>query len=378
MPETGSSVQLVDPADTPSATPSGPPPDPYGAPAAPWPGPAPSGVPLAAAGGAASSAMVPEPLVTPDMIAAARARVSPFVRRTPIISTRPGELGLVHGVALKLELLQYTGSFKARGAFNKILVAAAGSGVPEAGLVAASGGNHGAAVAYAARRLGYRAEIFVPASSPVMKRDRIASFGAVVHVVEGLYDDAQAAANAHQYETGAMLVHPYEDVDVVAGQGTMAAELGDQLDSYDTLLVATGGGGFTAGQAAWVRDTRKIVSVEPITSQCLHTALTAGELRDVEVSGVASDSLGARRLGAIAWSVARHFVDESVVVTDDDIRAAQRVLWDELRLIAEPGGATALAALRCGAYVPERGERVVVAVCGSNCDPSTIVPPSAA
>ncbi len=168
MPETGSSVQLVDPADTPSATPSGPPPDPYGAPAAPWPGPAPSGVPLAAAGGAASSAMVPEPLVTPDMIAAARARVSPFVRRTPIISTRPGELGLVHGVALKLELLQYTGSFKARGAFNKILVAAAGSGVPEAGLVAASGGNHGAAVAYAARRLGYRAEIFVPASSPVI------------------------------------------------------------------------------------------------------------------------------------------------------------------------------------------------------------------
>jgi threonine dehydratase len=281
-------------------------------------------------------------------------------------------------VALKLELLQYTGSFKARGAFNKILVAAAGSGVPEAGLVAASGGNHGAAVAYAARRLGYRAEIFVPASSPVMKRERIASFGAVVHVVDGLYDDAQAAANAHQYETGAMLVHPYEDIDVVAGQGTMAAELGDQLDSYDTLLVATGGGGFTAGQAAWVRDTRKIVSVEPITSQCLHAAMTAGELRNVEVSGVASDSLGARRLGAIAWSVARRFVDESVVVTDDDIRAAQRVLWDELRLIAEPGGATALAALRCGAYVPERGERVVVAVCGSNCDPSTIVPPSPA
>jgi threonine dehydratase len=159
---------------------------------------------------------------------------------------------------------------------------------------------------------------------------------------------------------------------VVAGQGTMAAELGDQLDSYDTLLVATGGGGFTAGQAAWVRDTRKIVSVEPSTSQCLRAALTAGELCDVQVSGVASDSLGARRLGAIAWSVVRRFVDEAVVVTDDDIRSAQKVLWDELRLIAEPGGATALAALRSGAYVPERGERVVVAVCGSNCDPATV------
>ena len=320
---------------------------------------------------ATNAAPLPEPLVTPDMIAAARARVSPFARRTPIISTRPGELGLTHGVALKLELLQYTGSFKIRGAFNRIITAAQ-HGIPEAGLVAASGGNHGAAVAYAARRLGYRAEIFVPATSPQMKRDRIASFGAVVHVVDGLYDDAQAAANAHQFETGALSVHPYEDVDVVAGQGTMAAELGDQLDSYDTLLVASGGGGFTAGQAAWVRDTRKVVSVEPVTSQCLHTALTAGEIRDVTVSGLASDSLGARRLGAVAWSVVRHFVDQAVLVTDDDIRSAQRALWDELRLVAEPGGATALAALRCGAYVPERGERVVVAICGSNCDPSSV------
>ena len=321
---------------------------------------------------AAGVAALPEPLVTPDMIASARARVSPFVRRTPIISTRPGELGLSHGVALKLELLQYTGSFKVRGAFHKILTAAQ-RGIPEAGLVAASGGNHGAAVAFAARRLGHRAEIFVPSTSPAMKRDRIASFGATVHVVDGLYDDAQAAANAHQFETGALLVHPYEDVDVVAGQGTMAAELGDQLDSYDTLLVATGGGGFTAGQAAWVRDTRKVVSVEPVTSQCLRAAVTAGELVDVTVSGVASDSLGARRLGAVAWSVVRHFVDQAVVVTDDDIRAAQRALWDELRLVAEPGGATALAALRSGAYVPERGERVVVVVCGSNCDPATVV-----
>ena len=313
-----------------------------------------------------------EPLVTPDMIEAARARISPYIRRTPIISTRPGELGLAHGVALKLELLQYTGSFKARGAFNRILAAAEQDGVPDAGLVAASGGNHGAAVAYAARRLGYHAEIFVPASSPVMKQERITSFGAAVHVIDGLYDDAQAAATAHQETTGALTVHPYDHVDVVAGQGTMASELGDQLDSYDTLLVASGGGGFTAGQAAFVRDTRKVVSVEPTTSRCLQAAIEAGEITTVDVSGVAADSLGARRLGEIAFSVVRRHVDLAVLVSDDDIRSAQQALWDELRLVAEPGGATALAALRSGAYVPERGERVVVVVCGSNCDPSTV------
>ncbi len=314
----------------------------------------------------------PAPAVTPDLIEAARARISPYVRRTPIISTRPGELGLRHGVALKLELLQYTGSFKARGAFNRILSAAESDSIPDVGLVAASGGNHGAAVAYAAQRLGHEAEIFVPSSSPQMKRDRISSFGAIVHVVEGLYDDAQAAATAHQAQTGGLMVHPYENIHVVAGQGTMAAELDTQLDSYDTLLVASGGGGFTAGQAAWVRDTRKVVNAEPTTSNCLQAALAAGEIVDVEVSGIASDSLGARRIGAVAWESVRRYVDLAVTVDDSEIRAAQRALWNELRLIAEPGGATALAALRSGAYVPERGERVVVVICGANCDPATV------
>jgi threonine dehydratase len=311
-----------------------------------------------------------DPLVTPEMIEAARARISPFIRRTPIISTRPGELGLHHGVALKLELLQYTGSFKPRGAFNRML--AASDHMPAAGVVAASGGNHGAAVAFAARRLEVPAEVFVPSSSPAMKRDRITSYGATIHVIDGLYDDAQAAATAHQAETGALMVHPYDHVDVVAGQGTLAAELDDQLDSYDTLLVASGGGGFTAGQAAWVRDTRKVVSVEPTTSCCLHAALEAHEPTPVDVSGLAADSLGARQLGAVAWSIVRSYVDASVLVTDDDIRSAQQILWDEFRLVAEPGGATALAALRSGAYVPERGERVIVVVCGSNCDPATV------
>ena len=304
------------------------------------------------------------------MIAAARARSSPYIRRTPIISTRPGELGLHHGVALKLELLQYTGSFKPRGAFNRML--AAGDDMPAAGVVAASGGNHGAAVAFAARRLGVQAEVFVPSSSPAMKRDRITSFGATVHVVDGLYDDAQVAATARQAESGALMVHPFDHIDVVAGQGTLAAELDDQLDSYDTLLVASGGGGFTAGQAAWVRDTRKIVSVEPATSRCLHAALEAGTPTPVEVAGLAADSLGARQLGAVSWSIVESFVDAAVLVTDDDIRAAQQILWQELRLVAEPGGAAALAALRSGAYVPEPGERVIVVVCGSNCDPATV------
>ncbi len=312
------------------------------------------------------------PLVTRDMIEAARARLAPYIRRTPVLSTRQGELGLGHGVALKLELLQYTGSFKPRGAFNRILVAAEAGEVPEAGLVAASGGNHGAAVAFAARRLGYRAEVFVPSSSPPLKRERIAAFGATVHVIDGLYDDAQEAATRHQRETGALAVHPYEHVDVVAGQGTMAAELDSQLDSYDTLVVATGGGGFTAGQAAWVGSTRRVVSVEPGTSRCLQAALEAGEIVPVDVSGIAADSLGTRRLGEVAWSIVRHHVDTAVVVSDDDIAAAQRSLWDEVRVIAEPGGAAALAALRSGAYVPERGERVVVVVCGSNCDPASI------
>ncbi|MCU1360567.1 MAG: Threonine dehydratase [Ilumatobacteraceae bacterium] len=311
-----------------------------------------------------------DPLVTPDQIEAARARISPYIRRTPIISTRPGELGLSHGVALKLELLQHTGSFKARGAFNRILSA---DSIPDVGLIAASGGNHGAAVAFAAHRLNHRAEIFVPSTSPAMKRDRIAGFGATVTVVEGLYDDAQAAATERQAQTGALMVHPFEHADVVAGQGTLAAEVDDQLDSYDTLVLATGGGGFTAGQAAWVRDTRRIVSVEPATSRCLQAALEAGQRVPVEVSGLAADSLGARMLGEVAWSIVQHYVDVAVTVTDDDILQAQRALWDEFRLIAEPGGAAALAGLRSGAYVPQRGERVVVVVCGSNCDPATIL-----
>jgi threonine dehydratase len=215
-------------------------------------------------------------------------------------------------------------------------------------------------------------EIFMPSTSPDMKRRNIERFGATVRVIDGYYDDAQAAADERRAETGAIEIHPYDHPDTVAGQGTMGRELESQLDGIDTLVVAAGGGGFVAGQAAWFRDRVRVVSVEPETSQCLRAARAAGEPVDVEVSGVAADSLGARRLGAVPWSVGRHFVDESVVVPDEAIRAAQRELWDEFRLIAEPGGATALSAIRTRAYVPEPGERVVVVVCGSNCDPATI------
>ena len=311
------------------------------------------------------------PAVSPNDIRAAAQRIAGRVRVTPIMRVAASELDLPVDVTLKLELLQHVGSFKPRGAFNRVLAAGP---ISDAGLIAASGGNHGAAVAFVARALDIRAEIFVPSSSPAMKRDRIAALGAKVHVIEGLYDDAQAVATQQQAETGALLVHPFEHPDIVAGQGTMSYELETQMSpgGFDTMLVATGGGGFTAGQAAWFEGRKRVVSVEPITSQCLNAARLADEPVDVTVAGVASDSLGARRLGAVAWSVVRPYVAHSVTVDDDAIRAAQRLLWDRLRLIVEPGGATALAALHSGAYVPEAGERIVVVVCGANCDPATV------
>jgi len=300
--------------------------------------------------------------VTPDDIERAAERISGRVRRTPVIEHGP--------LLLKLELMQYAGSFKARGAFNRVLGA---GGLPAAGVIAASGGNHGAALSFVGGSLGIRTEVFMPSTSPDVKRRNIERFGATVQVIEGYYDDAQAAADARRAETGAIEIHPYDHPATVAGQGTMGREVEEQAGPFDTIVVAAGGGGFIAGQAAWFRDRVRVVGVEPETSQCLRAARLAGEPVDVDVSGVAADSLGARKLGAVPWSIIRDFVDDSVVVTDDAIGRAQRELWDEFRLICEPGGAAALAAIRTGAYVPSAGERVVVVVCGSNCDPATIV-----
>jgi threonine dehydratase len=302
------------------------------------------------------------PAVTPDDVERAAERIAPYIRRTPVLE--------YEGAVLKLELLQHTGSFKPRGAFNRVL---SEPSLPPAGVIAASGGNHGAAISFVGSRLGLPVEVFMPSTSPAIKRSAIERYGAVVSVVEGFYDDAQVAADERQRVTGALMVHPFDHPATVAGQGTMGRELQGQLDGFDTLVVACGGGGFIAGQAAWFEDRVRLVSVEPEASQCLRAARQAGAPVDVPVGGVAADSLGARRLGAVPWSVVRHYVDDAVVVGDEDIRAAQRALWTDLRLLVEPGGAAAFAALATGAYRPEPGERVVVVVCGSNCDPSTVI-----
>ena len=299
--------------------------------------------------------------VTPGDIERAAERIRAYVRRTPV---------MVHGdVTLKLELLQHAGSFKPRGAFNRVL---SERELPEAGLIAASGGNHGAALSFVGQQLGVRVEIFMPSSSPAIKRANIERFGAEVTVIDGYYDDAQREVEKRQAETGALMVHPYDHAETVAGQGTMAKELEEQVGQFDTLVVANGGGGFVAGQAAWFRDRVKIVAVEPELSQCLRPALLAGERVPVQVGGIAADSLGAQ-LGAVPWAISRRFVDEAVLVADDDIRAAQRVMWSDLRLVVEPGGAAAYAALMTGAVPQRPGEKIVVVVCGSNCDPNSVM-----
>jgi len=309
--------------------------------------------------------------VTRDDVEAAARRIEGHVRRTPVLAMEPGAFGVDAVSLLKLELLQHTGSFKARGAFNRVLA----SDVPAAGLVAASGGNHGVAVGHVARALGHRAEIFVPATSPAAKVDRIRALGADVRVGGDIYDDAQAAATARAAEAGALLVHPYDHPLVVAGQGTMAREVDEQVPGFDTMLVAVGGGGLIAGVCAWFGDRVRIVSVEPETIPAMVEARRAGRPVEVGVSGLAADSLGAKAIGAVPFACAVPFIDDAVLVADDAIRAAQRQLWASVRLMAEPGGAAALAALLAGAYRPATGERVVVVVCGSNVDPATVVTP---
>lgn len=294
-------------------------------------------------------------------------RIAPFVRRTPVVVLGGNRVGLPHDVVLKLEGLQHSGSFKARGAFNTLLSAA----VPDAGVIAASGGNHGAAVAYAAQRLGHRAQIFVPAAAPEAKLARIRRYGAEVVAVGSNYAEAYEASLAEGTRTGALRVHAYDQHEVVVGQGTVGYELSEQAPGLDAVLIAVGGGGLIAGCASWYTDSLAVVGVEPERAPTMHAARAAGVPVDVEVGGIAADALGARRLGTIAAEVADRYVDESLLVGDDVIREAQRVLWEELRVLAEPGGATALAALLSGAYVAAPGTRVGVVVCGANLDPAS-------
>jgi threonine dehydratase len=307
-------------------------------------------------------------LVTRDDVRIARERIAGRVRVTPILEPGSGAFELDGPIVLKLELLQHTGSFKPRGAFNRMLAA----DVPEAGVIAASGGNFALAVAYAARELGHRAEVFVPETSPRVKAERVREHGADVRIVAGYYADALEACETRAAETGALFMHAYDQPAVVAGQGTIAAELSDQVPDADTVLVAVGGGGLIGGIAAWFANDVRVIGVEPEACPTLTAALAAGQPVDAPVAGVAADSLGPKRAGAIAVEIAERYVDRVVLVPDESIVEAQRRLWNDVRLIAEPGGAAALAALVSGAYRPRAGERVVVLVCGANTDPATI------
>jgi threonine dehydratase len=310
-------------------------------------------------------------MVDRSTIAAAATRIVGHVRHTPVVCLAGSELGLRQAVTLKLELLQHAGSFKPRGAFNRLLSAE----VPAAGVIAASGGNHGAAVAYAARALGVGAEIFVPSLTPPAKVARIASYGAHVVQTGATYAEALAASRARQAESGALEVHAYDHQDVLSGQGTVGREFEQDAPDLTHILVATGGGGLIGGIAAWFAGSAAVISVEPEGCPALHDALRAGGPVEAPVGGLAADSLGARRVGDLMFPIARAYVASAVLVPDASIAAAQTLIWDRLRLIAEPGGATALAALLCGAFQPPPDARVGVLVCGANTDPSKVAAP---
>ncbi len=302
--------------------------------------------------------------ITRDGIAATERLIRPLVRRTPVIKTDAAEFGLVPGPLLfKLEHMQHSGSFKARGAFANLLL----RGAPAAGVVAASGGNHGAAVAYAAQKLGLPATIFVPAITSPAKAERIRGYGATLVVAGEYYADALAASEVHVTATGAMPIHAFDQPETLLGQGSVGMELEAAAPDVDTLLVAVGGGGLIGGIAAWYAGRVKVVAVEPAGAPTLHAALAANGPTDVAVGGIAADSLGASRVGALAFPVIRaHVAPRVVLVSDDDIRRAQAALWSGLRVAAEPGGAAAFAALLSGGYRPAPGERVAVLVCGGN------------
>ncbi|WP_299640623.1 threonine/serine dehydratase [Devosia sp.] len=297
-----------------------------------------------------------------DSVRAAEAVIRPHIRRTPVVETPAGDFGL-SGAPLnfKLEFMQHSGTFKARGAFANLLIRKGA----ERGVVAASGGNHGAAVAYAAVQLGIKAHIYVPAISSPAKIDRIKQYGAEIVVGGDTYVDAYAASHAFATEHGLLEVHAYDMFETLSGQGTVGLEWLEQAPGLDTLLVAVGGGGLIGGIAAAAAGRVRIIGVEPENAPTLHSAIEAGRPVDVPVSGVAADSLGARRIGNLSFALSG-FIDRSVLVTDEAIVAAQKQIWDVLRVVAEPGGAAAMAALLSGRYVPTPGEKVGVLLCGAN------------
>jgi threonine dehydratase len=300
-----------------------------------------------------------------DEISAAHARIAPWLRRTPVMDVRLP--GIEQPVTLKLEYLQMAGVFKARGAFNSLV---GNEAARTAGVAAASGGNHGAAVACAAQALGLKARIFVPSISSPAKVARIRSYGAEVVQDGAVFAEAQALCEAHVAETGAVQIHPYDAPATIAGQGTLAVELEQQAPKLDTVLVAVGGGGLIAGVAGWYENRVRTVSVEPETSCALHAAHAAGEPVKVDVSGIAADSLGASTIGTLPFEIASRHVSDYLLVSDDAIDKAQHWLWDNCRIMAEPGACAVMAALLDGVYKPASGEKVCAIICGANVDPA--------
>ena len=311
-------------------------------------------------------------MISRDDIEAAAQRIAPHVRRTPLWVLRSDELGLPgpgFEVWLKLEQLQRSGSFKARGMFNRLLA----NPIPAAGVIAASGGNAGIATATAAQALGVRSEIFVPTVISPAKRDRLEQLGARVVVTGAVYAEAFAACQQRQRESGALMTHAYDQAEVLAGAGTLAREIESQAGVPDALLVSVGGGGLAGGIAAWFAGRTRMVALEPERAPTLHAALAAGGPVDVEVSGIAADALGARRIGALAWEVAQRHPMSSLVLRDEDIVDAQRWLWQALKLAVEPAAALPLAALRSGAWQAQAGQRICLVLCGANVDPASLL-----
>ena len=305
----------------------------------------------------------PDIAVSPATIAQCEKLIRPYIRRTPVVEVDGGEFGLpAHTLTLKLELLQHSGSFKARGAFANLLT----RDVPQAGVVAASGGNHGAAVAYAAMKLGKPAKIFIPSISSPAKIARIRDYGASLAIEGDRYADALAASETWARQTGAMPVHAFDQNETIMGQGTVGLELAAQAPDIDTVLVSVGGGGLVAGIAAWYAGRIKVIGVEPIAAPTLTKALEAGHPVDAEAGGLAADSLAPRRVGERVFPIARKFAPQTVLVSDDAIADAQNALWRALRIVAEPGGAAAFSAILSGAYRPQAGERVAIIISGGN------------
>jgi len=300
-----------------------------------------------------------------ERIQATERVIRPHIRRTPILEVDGADFGLDSiRIIFKLELLQHAGSFKARGAFTNLLT----RDVPPAGVVAASGGNHGVAVAYAAMKLRKPATIFVPSVASKTKLDRIRSYGAELTIAGDRYADSLEASQAWTRESGAMPVHAYEGDETLLGQGTLGLELEEQDPKLDSLLVAVGGGGLIGGVASWYQDRLRLIAVEPTEAPTLNLALDAGRPVDSPAGGIAADSLAPRQVGQQMFPIAQKFVNSSILVSDEEIIAAQKRLWETLRVAAEPGGAAAFAGLLSGRYKPEPGERVGVIVCGGNTD----------